>query len=192
MATQDYPIFEITADFPERGSTTGRFEFKKATPEPTIRTGKLVDDRFSNVAGALGAVSGEGGRKDATVDVGGGRHLNRIRVTSLTGYDGQWGYTDDAGVTNAASASGGDRIQKAQVFNRYLLYASPDSFSPATLEYGEYAPGGFMPEGALDVFVEDPTWSLPRDESSSFVGELNFVSTIDLSNNPVTAFARTE
>lgn len=194
MATQDYPIFEITATFPSVGQRTGRFEFKKATIEAGIETGYLVDDGFSDIAGILADLAGseDGSRRGITVDTGGGRHVNEVDFTLRTGDDGQWGYSADTNTLDEATASGGDRLQKIQVFNRYLMFASPDSFTPATLELGEYAPGGVMPTSGLDVYLEGPSFTRPRDESTTASGNIRFISTIDLTNNAPTSQARTD
>jgi len=191
MAAQDYPIFEIDATFPRVGQKTGVFEFKKATVEPQIRTGYLVENRLSDALGALGGLTDEGGRKGITVDTGGGQHVNEVRFETLSEQDGQWGY--DSGTTlDEATASDGDRIQKAQIFNHYLIRASPDSFTPARLKYGEWAPGGVMPRDHLDVYLEEPSFTIDREKSSRINGSIRFVSTVDLSIKAPTGTERTE
>lgn len=191
MAAQDYPVFEITATFPNARQRTGRFEFKKATVESGIRTGYLVENKLSDVLGTLGNLAGEGNRKGITVDTGGGQHYNEVDMSSLSAEDGQWGYSTDPTVLDEATATGGDRIQKKQIFNHYLIRASPDSFTPARLEYGEWAPNGVMPQDHIPVYIEDPSFRIPKDESSSMTGNLRFISTIDLSIRTPTATERT-
>jgi len=189
MATQDYPILTITADIPGVGTKTAELHMSKATVRPQIRTGLLVEDRFSQVSGVLAelAEDDKGSRKGVSVDAGGGQHIVEVDHELKTGADDQWGYTSDTSTSDAGTASGGDKIQKAQVFLNYLLHSSPDSFGPATLDYGMRASAGDLPP--LDVTVEDPTFTLPRDEASTFMLSVTFVSTIDL-GEAVTAIAR--
>lgn len=194
MATQDYPIFEVDADIPGVGASTGIFELKKATVRPRIRTGLLVKDRFSDVLAYFGDLAGDdgGGRRGVNVDAGGGQHAIEVDVEIRSGDDGQWGYSSDTNTLDAGTASGGDRIQKAQVFNNYLVHSSPDSFAPATLRYGEYAPGGENEQGALDVIVEDPEFTIPRDKSTTAQFSATFISTVDIGERAVTALGRTD
>jgi len=188
MATQDYPIFEIDAEFPTAGQVTGRFEMRQATVEPGIRTGYLVDNAFSNLINQMKELTpgDDAGRKGFTLDSGGGQHYNEVRMEGLGADNGQWGHSSDPDDLDEATATGGDRVQKAQVFNRYLLMASPDSLTPARLIYGEYASGGVMPDDKLDVYIEDPSFTIDREQSSTYAGSLRFISTMNLSN-PITA-----
>lgn len=192
MATQSYPIFKITATLPTVGQQTGVFEMKKATATETIRTGFLVENRFADVFASLGDIvnDDQGGRRGINVDAGGGQHVIEVDAEIRSGDDGQWGYSSNTNTLDEGTASGGDRTQKAQVLQNYLLYASPDSITPATLEYGERAPGGEMP--TLDVYVEDPSIRIPRDQSTTAAFSARFISTIDLSDNAVTSLARTD
>jgi len=194
MATQDFPIFEITADLPRLGIKTGRFCCRKATVRTQIRTGLLVEDRFSDIFATFGNTAGDdgGGRRGVNVDAGGGQFIIECDAVIRSGEDGQWGYSSDTSLVDAGTASGGDRVQKSQIFNNYLIHARPDSFTPARLEYGEYHPDGEIEQGALDVIVENPEFTIPRDKSTTAQFSATFVSTVDLSNNAVTSLARVD
>ncbi|WP_135302637.1 hypothetical protein [Haloarcula amylovorans] len=182
--TQSYPIIEITTHFGgSLGEKTGRFEFRKASVNEQIRTGLLAENSFSQALGALNEffTDGTANRIGISADVGGGQHLFEINLESLGADDGQWGYTDDTGTLNEATATGGNREQKAQVFLNYLRKGSPDSLHPATLIYGEYSPSGIMSEDSLPVYFEDPEMNVSRDQSSVFEGSLTAIETLDVS-----------
>ncbi|GAB6863216.1 hypothetical protein ACFR97_10280 [Haloplanus litoreus] len=183
MPTQPHPILEIDADFGgSLGQQTGRFEFRKATVEETVRTGYLVDSALSDVIGLLSEYlpTDDGARKGITIDAGGGQHVFEVDITSLGAEDGQWGYSNDETVLDQATATGGDRVQKMHVLMRYLTIGSVDSFTPARLIYGEYAPGGVMPQDHLPVFLEDPNILADRETATSFDGSITFVETTAL------------
>lgn len=179
MATQDYPILEMTASFPNLGTKTGEFHFKKASTTEGVRTGYLVESGFDNLLGAISRLRGgdQAGRKGVSIDTGGGQHYIEIDLRSLSAEDGQWGYTDDASVIDNATATGGDRFQKQNVLNNYLRYGTFDSANPAHLIYGEYAPGGVMVDDFLNVMVEEPNVGIPREEASTFRGTLTLIDT---------------
>lgn len=194
MATQDYPIIEIDADFGGSiGEVTGRFELRKANVEEVTRTGKLVDNAFSQVLSLLSEYLpiDLDGRKGITIDAGGGQHTFEIDFEGLSDPDGQWGYTADTSVLDQASATGGDRIQKMQVFQRYIGVAKVHSLSPARLIYGEYAPNGFMPRDHVDVYFEDPNLLADRSEASTYDGSMTLVETIDFSTNTLSGTQQT-
>jgi len=183
MPTQPHPILEIDADFGGTlGQQTGRFEFRKATVEETVRTGYLVDSALSDVIGLLSEYlpGDDGARKGITVDAGGGQHVFEVDLTSLGAEDGQWGYSNDPADLDQATATGGDRVQKMHVLMRYLTVGNVDSFTPARLIYGEYSPDGFMPQDHLPVFLEDPNLLADRSEATVFDGSITFVETADL------------
>lgn len=181
MAAQDYPILEIDAEFVSQGNVTGVFEMRKATVEETTRTGYLVSSG-SQIIGALSEIfaDGEPTRKNFSVDFGGGQHAFEIDFVSLGADDGQWGRTNDTSVIDEPSATGGDRIQKSNILHNYIRHANSDSFTPARLKYGEWAPNGVMPADYLSVAIEDPNALSDRETSSVIDGSLTLVETVDL------------
>lgn len=145
-----------------------------------VRTGPLVDNAFSSVIGLLSEyLDIPGGRKGVTVDIGGGQHIWEIDLVSLGAPDGQWGYTDDTTVVDEATATGADRRVKQNVLMNYIVTASIDSFTPARLYYGEYAPNGEIAEHA-SVYFEDPNVLCDRDEASTFDASMTLVETLSL------------
>lgn len=181
MTAQPYPILEIDATFPDLGEKTGVFEFRKSTVEEGVRTGPIVAGAFSELLSVLSQITGDGaGRQGITIDPGGGQSFTEIDMESIGDDDGQWGYSNDAGVLDQATATGGDRVQKVQIFKNYLRYGSPDSLTPGRLKYGEWAPNGVMPDDYLDVYVEDPNALLDREQSSVLTGGLTLIETTDL------------
>jgi len=190
MPAQSYPILEIDATI-EGTFRTGRFEMRKATVDESIRTGPLVDNGFSQVLSAISEIVDDVELDGITVNNGAGQRIWDIDFEINTGPDdGQWGYTSDDTVLNAASATGGDRYQKTQVLLNYLEKGQPDSMTPARLIYGGYAPDGIFSEDHVDVYIEDPGGEVRRDQSSSVPGSLTCVRTLDLSQ-PVSATERT-
>jgi hypothetical protein len=194
MPAQEYPILEIDATFPQEGQQTGVFEFRKADVVEKIRTGPLVENGFSQVLGAISEVV-EGVELDGiSVNNGAGQRVWEIDIegqfSTETETDGQWGASDDPTELSHVTATGGDRVQKAQVLLNFIETASTDSFSPARLIYGGFAPGGIMPSDHVDVYIEDPLARITRSDSSTFPSELTLVRTTDLSD-PVSATQRT-
>lgn len=194
MAAQGYPIIEIDADFGGTiGQVTGRFEIKKATVSENTRTGYLVDSAFSQVIGLLAEYLpvDDTARKGITIDVGGGQHIFEIEFEGLGEEDGQWGYSADTAVLDQATATGGDRVQKVQVLQRYINVAEVHSLSPARLIYGEWAPGGIMPRDHVPVYFEDPGLVSSREEAATFDGSTTLVETLDLSGQKYTGSEQT-
>ncbi|WP_336358986.1 hypothetical protein [Haloarcula sp. CGMCC 1.6347] len=189
MPAQPYPILEIDATI-EGTQRTGRFEMRKASVDEAIRTGPLVDNGFSQVLSAISQVVDDVQLDGITVNNGAGERIWDIELEINTGPDGQWGYTDDDSVLNAASATGGDRQQKTEVLLNYLEKGQPDSMTPARLIYGGYAPGGIFKADHANVYIEDPGGEVRRDESTIVPGSLTCVRTQDLSQ-PVSATERT-
>ncbi|MEA5387127.1 hypothetical protein VB779_08700 [Haloarculaceae archaeon H-GB11] len=180
--TQEYPILKITADFPSRGLTTGTFAFKKCSVSEKTRTGYLVSGG-SQIYGLLSEIPGLDlpNNVSPTVNVGGGQHAFELSGEIITSEaDGQWGRTDDATTLDETTATGGTRAQKSNVFHNYMRYSNNDSFVPAELIYGEWSPGGVMPEDSLSVAIEDPETSIDRETSSVMNNSLTVVETLDL------------
>jgi len=175
MATQDFPVLKLTADFGgDLGTKTGKFCFKKATVSFRTQVDPLLDGAFDRAAGAgaegIDIVTGgaTAARRGVTVDVGGGQQLIEIDAEVRVGEDGQWGYSADPDTLNLATATGGDRIQKAEVLSNYIRFGIYDSKQPARLRYGEVAPGGAARRDSLPVTIRNPDALIPRDQASAF------------------------
>lgn len=193
MPALDYPILEIDAEFGGSiGQVTGIFEMPKSTVEQGVRTGPLVNNEFSTlVTMVLDAIDdGGSGRAGVTIDNGGGQFYTDIDLEGIGESDGQWGYSPDPDVFDEATATGGDRTQKAQVLINYIRHTSPDSLVPARLKYGEFHPDGAI-EDHLDVYIEDPTMIVSRDTSSVYEGSLTLIETVDLTD-PITETDRSK
>jgi len=194
VTAQNYPILEIDATIGRSiGQVTGTFELRKSSVETGVRTGPLVENQFATLITQLGNIfdGGEAGRRGITLDGGGGQHYYELDLEGIGEDDGQWGYSNDADVLDEATATGGDRVQKVQVLMNYLRKGQPNSFTPARLKYGEYAPSGVMPEDHLDVYIEDPNAVVDRGEASVFTSSLTLIETVDL-GEAITETARTD
>jgi len=185
VTEQPYPILTLSADLGGSvGQQTGVFEMRKATVSERVRTGPLVDNGLSQAISAITRALDVDSLPSAgiTINNNAGQHVWDIDAELIgADGDGQWGSSSDPADLNAGTATGGDRTQKAQVFLRYLEKASTDSFAPAELQYGEYAPSGFMPEDSVSVFIEDPENAVDRGSSSTTDISLTAVQTPDLS-----------
>lgn len=180
MTVQPYPIIEIDASFKQLGEKTCEFHFVKSDVNEGIRTGPLTEGALSNLLGALRELNDGSTRKGISLSSGGGVHYVDISFESLGEQDGQWGYSDDPNTLDAATATGGDREQKANVWNNTLRHSSPDSLQPARLKWGEWAPNGVMPQDHLSVYLEDPEMRVPKSGSTSFEGDLMCLETADV------------
>jgi len=188
VTAQPTAVLFVDANFGgSLGQKTGRFTFPKGTIEMGVRTGPLVENGFSSLINTLLELvaDGESGRRGISVDAGGGQHFLEIDLEGIGEADGQWGYTDDPDTLNEATATGGDRVQKAQVLTNYLRKGAPDSFTPARVRYGEFSPDGVMPEDELNVYVEDPNTLIDRETSSIYSSSMTLIETVDLTD-PIT------
>jgi hypothetical protein len=186
LAAQEHPILEIDANFPTVGEVTGVFEFRKSTVQEGIRTEQFLNNNFDQALSIITehfnevSASNMPARRGLYEDLGGGQHYFEIDLVSLGKFDGQWGYDADTSVADEATASGGDRIQKVQVFNNYLMHSTPDSRTPARLRFGGYAPGGIMNRDHVPVLIENPQLTTNRDESSTFTESLVCIDVFDV------------
>lgn len=169
---QEFPILKIDADFGS-GTVTGIFELyggesNRASVDERIENTLIVDNGASNLLGLLSdlAQSGSEGRKGLHIDVGGGQHTFQVDCQIPEGAetpDGtpvQWGSSatvDDP--PTQESATGAHPVAQQNVLNNYLRTASPDSLTPATLEYGLWSSQG--PLSPLDVIIKQPNVSVP-------------------------------
>ena len=71
----------------------------------------------------------------------------------------------------------------------YLIQGTTDSRDPGSLSLGEFSEGGEIQQGALDVIVENPEFTIPREESTTAQFSAQFISTVDL-GRAVTSLAR--
>ncbi|EMA19005.1 hypothetical protein [Haloarcula argentinensis] len=179
MTAQSYPIIEITG-YVDGTYRTGKFHLPKSTVEEIIRTGQLVSNGFSQALSAISRVVDDVQLDGISIDNGAGQRVWQIDAELNCVEDGQWGYSDDASVLDPGSATGGDRIQKAEVLLNYLETGT-DSLTPAKLIYGGYSPGGFMPQDGVDVYIEDPSVDIRQSDSSTAPLSLTCVRTQDLS-----------
>lgn len=186
MTAQPTPTLELTATFPTLGERTGVFEFPKSSVVEKTRTEQFLNNSFDQTLSSLSdfsdALTGNATAKRRGVykDQGGGQHIFEVDLETLGADDGQWGYSDDPNVLNAASATGGDRVQKSQVFHAYFQYGLYGSFSPAKFKYGEYSPDGVMPRDYIGCLVENPETSATRDQASSLTQSLIIVDVFAL------------
>ncbi|QLH78670.1 hypothetical protein HZS55_15850 [Halosimplex rubrum] len=186
MAAQDYPILEIDAQFPTVGEVTGVFEFRKSTVSEGVRTKQFLNNNFDQALSIISefydevTASNTPARRGYYEDLGGGQHYFEIDLVSLGAEDGQWGCDPDPTEADEATVTGGDREQKVNVWNNYLMHSTPDSRTPARLKWGGYAPGGIMSRDYVPVMFENPNLTAARDESSTFSQSLICIDVFDM------------
>lgn len=190
---QEYPILSIDADFGS-GTVTGVFELYggesgRASVDESVQNAYVTDNGASNILGLYKLLSegGQPARKGLHIDVGGGEHAFRVDcqipegTTTGDGSPVQWGSsaTEDDPPTEQ-SATGAHPVAQQNVFNNYLRSATPDSSTPATLEYGIWSSAG--PASPLDVVIKQPTVIVPsgqpRIEINALIAETQDASQV--------------
>lgn len=194
MTELGYAAFEIEAPVASDGSLkTGRFEVVGAAEgryslTESIRTGYLIDSGFDNVVSIYNQLTENDAplRQGVHLDLGGGEHAVELEFenpgesTTPDGTVAQWGSSvDTADGPNPHTATGAAKEQQMAVLMNYLRKGRTDSFTPATLQFGEIHPGGFL-EDSLDVAIEQPNTTLTNDSPSRFDVAITFVATSDI------------
>jgi len=172
-------ILTVEADPDGDGNTeTGEFHFVDVEVTRGLRTGYLVGGRGSTTNAILDSILGDGESRQQGVFLGfgGGTQTYDISLSGWEGASDQWGDTGNGG--SATDATGDPRETQIDVLMKYLTTADLDSRNPAQFEYGEHHSGGYY--DPVNVVPEQPSFTPPIDESSSFTGQLTLLSAADL------------
>jgi len=161
MVAVDIPILELQADVDDDGSVeTGVFELGgNATVSEQVQKDYTFDNTASGLVSLVSNLTGleRQRRQGFYLDIGAGAHLFEIDAQPWRG-DNSPQFGDGSG-TFPADATGNDPRDQMQCFGRYVQLALTDSFTPATLYWGEYADGTHGTNGAFDplqVAVSEP------------------------------------
>ena len=189
-------VLELDADVDGDGSDetgvftmVGNLEIQEVVdPQP------ILDNAAGNISSVIESIlnAGEAGRRGVFVDLGAGAHVFEINFIGWEGaeIDGtsvQWGNTGDSGILTEADATGADATTQMQVFHRYLLAGTFDSFSPARLYVGEYAdgtygsPGIYSDHAPLKVMIQTNRGVRTSENPKTFDGSIQLIEVLDLS-----------
>lgn len=130
-----------------------------------VRTGYILDGSGSTWTAIASTILGEnspfgdfGFRQGIFLDLGGGEHIIQMEAQGFEGSDLAFG-----------GVAGADPLTQAGVLENAVVETQIDSFSPATIEFGEYSANGrFKP---LSVVIEDPR--ITRDSRSAATFDVN-------------------
>lgn len=179
MAPLKKAILYIDADVDGDGTAeNGKFVMESVEPTIGIRTGYLIGGRGSTANAVLDDLLGDGESRQQGVFLGFGGGTRKYDL-SFSGWEGsgdQWGDTGNGGT--ASDATGEDPWTQIDVLIQYLSVASVDSTGLATLEYGEHHPNGRF--DSVGVVPEQPQFTPPLDESSTFTGSMTLLSAANL------------
>ena len=126
-----------------------------------VRTGYILDGSGSTWTAIASSILGEdnpfgdfGFRQGIYLDLGGGEHMFEMEAEGFAGSDLAFG-----------GVAGEDVLTQASVLDNAIAETQIDSFSPATIEFGEYsATGRFAP---LSVVIESPRSTVDYQNSPS-------------------------
>lgn len=135
-----------------------------------VRTGFILDGSGSTWTALfsdwLNDIPGfdVGMRQGIFLDLGGGEHIVEVEATGWTGSDLAWG-----------GVSGADPITQLNVLEKTLVSTQIDSFSPATIEFGEFSSQGMY--SPLNVVVEGPRMTHSTQKVGSVDVTMVFIET---------------
>lgn len=132
-----------------------------------VRTGYILDGSGSTWTALFSEFLNDipgfdvGLRQGIFLDLGGGEHIIEVEAKAWTGSDLAFG-----------GAAGADPVTQMGVLENTLVETQIDSFSPATIEVGEFSSQGrYSP---LSVVIEGPRISHSTVEPSTI--DVNFVA----------------
>jgi len=175
MATLDFARLKMDAEF-DGTTVDGVFEMAgniRVTERMQMdyqfaSAGTQINSTVQSVVGDLHL------RRGIFMDLGGGRHVWELdfldwpNAVDQEGNELQWG---DGSGSMPQDATGKEPLAKMQTFHNYLRRGKISSTDPATLEIGEYAPGGDIKESA-DVVIRQPSFSHAAEDYQTHDGSM--------------------
>lgn len=208
MATLDRAILEITADADNDGNKEdGRFHLvgnasvtQQVNSDYVFGGGSKAASAVNAALGRIQTIPGGAPRQQFFFDVGAGSNIFEMQfmgwkgATDSDGNSLQWGNTGNGGTETDATGEG--PTVQLQVFQRYLQYATTDSFAPAVLHWGEYTDGTYKDGTAIaacngnagrfgnpkQVAMIGPRNTHAAQDYSTFDGTFTAIEVIDLTN----------